>query len=67
MGCKPYSNDLQAWFVSNHLIKEHDPESLRQYKTYLETGGHCIEGAAFEDVVPDKKMRDKITTYEVLK
>lgn len=66
MGCKPYNKDLQAWFVANHLVNPHDPESVRQYKIYLETGGTKIEGAAIEDIVPDKEMREKIMSYEVL-
>ena len=67
MGCKAYSEKLHAWFVANHLINPHDPESLRQYKTYLETGGTHIEGAEIEDIVPDEIMREKIMRYEVLK
>lgn len=67
MGCKPYSNDLHAWFVINHLVNPHDPESVRQYKTYLETGGTQIEGASIEEIVPDKETREKIVRYEVLK
>lgn len=66
MGCKPYSEDLHAWFVLNYLIDSNDAESLRQYKIYLETGGAAIPGGSVEELVPDKETRERILNYEVL-
>lgn len=66
MGCKPYSEDLHAWFVLNHMIDKNDAESLRQYNIYLETGGAAIPGGSMEDIMPNNETREKILNYEVL-
>ncbi len=67
MGCKEYSSDLTAWFMLNHMLNTHDPEALRQYAQYIAAGGHVIEEGTMEEIIPDKKMREKILNYEVLK
>ena len=67
MGCKEYSSDLTAWFMLNHVLNKHDPEALRQYAQYIKSGGQVIPEGKMEDIVPDKKLREKIINYEILK
>jgi hypothetical protein len=67
MGCRNYSEDLNAWFLLNHIINKHDPEAIRQYASYIKNGGHVIPGGQLEELVPDKEMLSKILSYEVLK
>ncbi|MBI4153283.1 YkgJ family cysteine cluster protein [Candidatus Woesearchaeota archaeon] len=67
MGCKEYSSDLTAWFTLNHVLNTHDPEALRQYAQYVKAGGCIIPEGKMEDLITDKKMREKILAYGVLK
>jgi len=67
MGCKDYSEELNAWFMLNHMVNEHDPESIRQYAQYLEAGGKTIAGGTLSDLVPDSKTLKKILRYKILK
>ena len=38
MSCKEYGEDLNLWFLLNHMIDVDDPESVRQYASYLKSG-----------------------------
>ncbi|MEK6916496.1 MAG: YkgJ family cysteine cluster protein [Nanoarchaeota archaeon] len=48
MGCKDYGEDIIIWFMMNHYFNPKDPESIRQYKLYVESGGKILEGAELE-------------------
>jgi|TARA_B100001971_G_scaffold187336_1_gene187967 hypothetical protein len=67
MGCKDYGEQLSLWFMLNHFVNENDPESLRQYATYLKSGGKTLRGAELKDLVPDKEKLKKILSFELLK
>ena len=67
MGCKPYSSDLHAWFMLNHMVNPTDPESIRQYADYLKADGTTIQGGKLEELVPDKKKLKEILSFELLK
>lgn len=67
MGCKLYGSDLHAWFVLNHMVNEHDPESIRQYTEYIKAGGNVIPGGSLEELVPNREVRKKILSFEILK
>jgi uncharacterized protein len=41
-----YSEDLRVWFALNYQVNEEDPESIRQWESYLKNGGHNIKGGA---------------------
>lgn len=59
--------ELSAWFTLNYLVDPKDPEAIRQYKIYLESGGKMIEGGKLEELVPNKEKLKKILNFEVLK
>ena len=65
--CKNYGEDLSIWFMVNHIIDVDNPESVRQYAQYINTGGKIIPGAELENLVPDKDKLKKILSYEILK
>jgi len=65
--CSQYGEDLSLWFTLNYFINREDPESMRQYNTYLKSGGKTLPGGNFRDFVPDKKQIKKILEYEDLK
>jgi len=65
MGCKSYGEQLSIWFMLNHFVNENDAESLRQYATYLKSGGKTFEGAELNDLVPDKEKLKKILNFEI--
>jgi hypothetical protein len=51
----------------NYFVNEDDPESLRQWNTYLKSGGKGITGGSFAELVPDLRIRMKLLNYEVLR
>jgi len=66
MGCKSYGEKLSLWFMLNHFVNENDAESVRQYASYLKTGGKTLEGAELKDLVPDNEKLKKILKFEIL-
>jgi Fe-S-cluster containining protein len=67
MSCKPYGEDLMIWFMLNYVVDKGDPESIRQFASYLSSGGKTLEGGKLDDFVPDKEKLKKILSFEVLK
>jgi Fe-S-cluster containining protein len=65
--CNENADELIVWFDLNYFVNPTDPESIRQWKLYLDSGGRNIPGGKLEELVPDKKMLKKILNYEVLK
>ncbi|MBI1969091.1 YkgJ family cysteine cluster protein [Candidatus Woesearchaeota archaeon] len=67
MGCSPYAEELDVWFTLNHFLNPYDPESVRQYASYLEAGGKTLPEAELQVVVPDKILLRKILNFEIVK
>lgn len=65
--CSLLGEDLQLWFTLNHFVNTKDPESIRQFASYLETGGKTLPGGTLEEIVPDKEKLKKILNYEVFR
>jgi len=66
MGCKDYGEKLSIWFMLNQFVNKDDAESVRQYASYLKTGGKTIKGAELKNLVPDKEKLMKILKFEIL-
>lgn len=66
MGCKDFGENLSSWFMLNHFVNKDDAESVRQYASYLKTGGKTLRGAELKDLVPDKEKLKKILSLEIL-
>ena len=65
MGCKDYGEQLSIWFMLNHFVNKDDAESVRQFASYLKTGGKTLKGAELKDLVPDKEKLKKILKFEI--
>ncbi len=65
--CNEYGENISVWFDLNYFVNPNDPESIRQWKIYLDCRGKTIPGAGLNELVPDKKILNKILNYEVLK
>lgn len=61
------NDELSAWFLLNYVLDAKDPEAVRQYKIYIESGGKLIRGGKLEELVPDKKELKKILSFEKLR
>lgn len=67
MSCKDYGEDIMIWFMLNFIIDKDDPECIRQFASYLASGGKTIEGGSLQDFVPDKRKLAGILSFESLK
>jgi Fe-S-cluster containining protein len=67
MGCKEYGEQLNLWFTLNHAVNEYDPESLRQFATYLKSGGKTLPEGELKDLVKDPEKLKKILEYRILR
>ena len=67
MGCKENGEQLTLWFMLNHFVNENDPQSIRDYASYLKSGGKTLEEAKLEELVPDKEKLKKILRFEIMK
>jgi len=64
--CEPKGEQTMLWFTLNHLVNENDPESIRQWASYLKTHP-TISGGELHELVPDEDKLKKILNYEMLK
>jgi len=67
ISCKDYGEELSVWFMVNQVIEPEDPESIRQFAQYIESGGKVIPGASLQELVPNKEKLKKMLNYEILK
>ncbi len=56
--------EMHIWFLVNYCLNIYDPESVRQYNSYIQTGGKVISGAELKELIPDKELLKKILNYE---
>lgn len=57
---------LTQWFALNYLVNINNPESIRQWATFLQFQT-SIQGGELKDLIPDKQKLNKILNYELLK
>jgi Fe-S-cluster containining protein len=65
--CGEHGDDLNTWFMVNYCLNIYDPESVRQYDSYIKTGGRIIPGAELEKLFPDKAVLKQILSYDRFK
>lgn len=65
--CTDYAEQAIQWFYLNYLVNPLDPESVRQWASYLKHREFVIEGGQLEDIVPDSERLRKILSYEIVK
>jgi Fe-S-cluster containining protein len=62
--CSEHGDDLHVWFITNYCLNIYDPESIRQYDSYVKTGGRLIPGAELNKLFPDKHKLKRILDYD---
>lgn len=65
--CSDHGESLGIWLMLNCLVNKDDPESVRQYASYLKAGGKTIKGGKLEEIVPEKERLRKILSFEELR
>jgi Fe-S-cluster containining protein len=65
--CSEYAEQAIQWFYLNYLVNASDPESVRQWASYLKHREFVIEGGQLEDLVPDRERLKKILNYGIVK
>ena len=69
-GCSGHGDAAIAWFDFHYYFNKHDPESVRQYVSYLQNGGKVIQGADLDSLFPTKEEKEKlkkILDYKIIK
>jgi len=66
VNCGPNSRKMALWFDLNYVVDENDPESIRQYASYLKFGP-TLEGGKLKDLIADEETLKKILDYEIIK
>jgi Zn-finger nucleic acid-binding protein len=56
MGCKEYGEDLITWFNLRNYLDPKDDESVRQYRSYVESGGKVLEGAQLDKIASQERL-----------
>lgn len=64
--CNEHGEDIHNWFTLNYFVNKYDPESIRQWAVHLKTHP-TIVGGQLEELVPDKKLLNKILNFEILR
>jgi Fe-S-cluster containining protein len=64
--CNEHGEEIHLWFTLTHFVNKNDPESVRQWATYLKTHP-TIPGGKLEELVPDKKQLKEILDYTILR
>lgn len=65
--CNQFGEDLNLWFTLNYFVNPYDPESIRQYATYLKVGGKTLPGASLQELVPNKETLKKVLDYDIVR
>lgn len=63
--CSEDGEDLSIWFMLNFFLDMGNPESVREYASYLRYR-KTIPGGKLEELIPDKKVRDAILNRETI-
>lgn len=64
--CTEHGDALSHWFTLKYFVNKNNPESIRQWATFLKTRS-TIPGGELHNLVPDKKLLNKILSYEILR
>lgn len=65
--CNHEGEALSLWFTLNHFVNACDPQSVREYAAYLESGGKTLPGGALHELVKDKETLKKMLSGKMLR
>ncbi len=61
-----YAHDIALWYTLNYFVNPDDPQSIRDWATYLQTHP-TLPGGELHELIPDKTRLAKILSYEEIK
>ncbi|MDO8740850.1 MAG: YkgJ family cysteine cluster protein [Candidatus Woesearchaeota archaeon] len=64
--CSKDGEEIVKWFDLNFCVNANDPESVRQYASFLKSS-NAIEGGKLGELIKDEKRLKEILSYEMLK
>lgn len=64
--CSENGEAIVKWFDVNFCVNANDPESVRQYASFLKSG-NAIEGGELKELVKNEEKLKKILGYSILK
>lgn len=64
--CSEHGTKSIQWFFLNHCVNPDDPQSVREWASYLKHND-IIPGGRLQEVVPDGKRLKDILSYKVMK
>ncbi len=62
---KKHGHKIHNWYLLNHVVDIEDPESIRQWASYLKSHP-TIPGGKLNDLVPNKEKLEQILKYELV-
>jgi Fe-S-cluster containining protein len=65
MPCDKDGEKFTLWFMLNYILDPKDNEAIRQYNTYIKSGGKILPGAKLNEIISDKKKLKMILSREL--
>jgi len=64
--CNEYGEELNQWFLLNHIVNPSNPESVRQWATHLKFNDP-IPGGRLKEIIKDQEKLKEILGYRKLR
>ena len=64
--CMEHGEKISIWYALNHHVNPADPESIRQWASYLKSHP-AIKGGRLKELVKDNKKLRKMLNYEAIR
>jgi len=64
--CNEYGEEVNEWFIVNHLLDTEDPVAIREWASRLKSKP-TIPGAELNELVPDEKHLNRILNYQLVR
>jgi len=64
--CNEYGEELNQWFLLNHIVDTSSPESIRQWATHIKFN-EPIPGGRLKEIIKDEEKLKEILSYRKLR
>ncbi len=64
--CNQYGEELNEWFIVNHLLNPEDPVAIREWASRLKSKP-TISGAELNELIPDTDKLNRILNYKIVR
>ena len=65
-GCHEYGQQINIWFMLNHVLDESDPQAIRDWSVYLQSRS-TIPGGELHELIKNKEKLAQILSYDLLR